>query len=164
MLEAIACVAELRGLDGQGIERDHTLVAQRALADDLRLIWAERTRRAFFLVADDYFGTCGGSRNDARLDPEQFVALRGNLGIPPLPPLPPPDLRATAHVDELWAADFIAKRDARSLARRELDGAFREAHAARRPFLLDEPEAPLSPRRQLAFLEHSSPPPPRARR
>lgn len=144
LLEAIACAAELPEIGGDEIDRDPSLSPQRALANDLRLAWSIRSRRGFFLRAEDFFGYLRReSRNEARIDREKLESL----GIVREPSADD----AVVHVDEREASKYLAERDVRShgesfmdffLSRIEPDGVY----------LLDEPEAPLSPSRQLSFL------------
>lgn len=149
LLEAMACAAELVAIGGNAVDRDDTLAPQRALAKELRLAWRPRSRQGFFLRAEDFFGHLRRqARDDARLDRERLTAYRENHG---LPPLPAPDPTATTHIDEDGASRYVGERDARSHGESFMDLFVRRI----RPgglYLLDEPEAPLSPRRQLAFL------------
>lgn len=143
LLEAVAIAAELVALGEADLGRDITLAPQRALASTLRLIWAPRSRRGFFLRAEDFFGFLKHQgRTDARLVRE---CREASTGIRPSAP------SEGEHVDERAAAHFIAKYDSRSHGESFLD------HFERRIepgglYLLDEPEAPLSPTRQMRFL------------
>src|SRR5947209_18138680 len=56
ILEGIAAAAGLPTVGTASIGDDETLSAQRELASALRLIWRRRTRRGFFLRAEDFFG------------------------------------------------------------------------------------------------------------
>ena len=56
MLEAIAAAAGLPAVGSESLERDETLAAQRALGRAVRLAWRTRTRRGFFLRAEDFLG------------------------------------------------------------------------------------------------------------
>jgi len=131
LLEAIAVAAELQTLGSADAADDRTLAGPRALAGALRLAWSARTRRGFFLRAEDFFGHLRRrARDDARL-------LREREG--------------TAHDDDdIAAAAFVGRHDARSHGESFLD-----VFATRLRdglYLLDEPEAPLAPRQQLALL------------
>src|SRR5262245_14431308 len=53
LLEALAIAAELTAVGSQDLARDGTLEAQRALAAELRLAWSRRSRKGFFLRAED---------------------------------------------------------------------------------------------------------------
>ncbi|HEX2718371.1 MAG TPA: AAA family ATPase, partial [Gemmatimonadaceae bacterium] len=56
LLEAIALAANLPTVGARDLKRDETLAAQRRLAGALRLGWAKRATRGFFLRAEDFFG------------------------------------------------------------------------------------------------------------
>ena len=141
LLEAIAAAAQLRSIGSVDDPwADDSLAPQLALAAQLRLAWRTRTRSGFFLRAEDFFGYLKGqARLDARLERERAER---------------PDAIDEAdgrHVDEVAARRHLAARDVRShgesfldLFERRLDGSGL--------YLLDEPETPLSPRRQLALL------------
>ncbi len=150
LLEALACAIDSITVGAEPVRTDQTLADVRALSQYLKLVWAPRTRKGFFLRAEDFFGY---ARRQAQIQAE----MRAELD----------------RVDEEYRdrSDF-----ARGLARmpfsRELsdmrgrygDGldsishgeAFLKLFESRfNPgglYLLDEPEAPLSPLRQLAFL------------
>lgn len=94
LLEAIAWAAEQVAAGSAGFDRDETLGHVRALGDALQLTWSRRTRRGFFLRAED----------DAASHDEQFLAFFKSRFVP---------------------------------------GGL---------YLLDEPEDPLSPQSQLAFV------------
>ena len=55
-MEALAIACKLPSVGSSRLETDKTLVAQRRLANRLRLMWRGRTHRGFFLRAEDFFG------------------------------------------------------------------------------------------------------------
>ena len=142
LLEAIACAAGSIAVGAQSVDRDPTLVAARELAGWLRLVWTRRKRQGFFLRAEDFFG---------------YVKALDELD--------------QANAAELRAV-YSGKRDPEALpefAEREWQGGGREGYDRQSHgeaflalfqqrvrgeglYLLDEPEAPLSPQRQLALL------------
>ena len=56
VLEAIACAAESITVGSESVRTDKTLVPIRKLAQYFRLAWSKRTRKGFFLRAEDFFG------------------------------------------------------------------------------------------------------------
>ena len=150
LLEAIALAAGAIAAGSDNVERDQSLNPVRQLAKRLRLAWTKRTHKGFFLRAEDFFGYA-----------RRLAQMRESLEA---------DLRA---VDE----EYIGRSEkARGLAKL---ASARELHALRERYgkdldnyshgesflkffqarfipnglyLLDEPEAPLSPLRQLAFI------------
>jgi predicted ATPase len=143
LLEAIALAAGARAVGSERDPwRDPTLAAQRELAGALRLAWRWRPPSGFFLRAEDFGGHLRAqARLDARLARER--AAGGDAG--------PEAGDGAQHPDELAAGDHVARYDARSHGESFLD--YFNAHLeAPGLYLLDEPEAPLSPQRQLALL------------
>ena len=138
LLEAIATVAELPSLGGDG----ETLASQRELGAHLRLSWSPRTRAGFFMRAEDFFGYL---KLQARIDARIVRERRENDGH--VGPLFDDNAR---HIDEVRAARHLGRYDARSHGESFLE-LFKD-RVRRGLYLLDEPEAPLSPTRQLALL------------
>ena len=150
LLEAIAIASRAITAGSAEAVEDPSLEGVRALATRLRLSWATRKHRGFYLRAEDFFGY-------AKRLAELKTGLEREL--------------AEAEIRHAGASDY-----ARSLAlspyRKELaalrarygEGLDAQSHGesflrffAERfvpggLYLLDEPEAPLSPSRQLAFL------------
>jgi predicted ATPase len=146
LLEGIAAAAELPTLGSDEVALDRTLGAQRALAATLRLAWTKRTRRGFFLRAEDFFGYLRRlARQHARIEREKREAAFGR-------PLPgrEDDIHSGTHADEVAAEQYLEAYDARSHGESFLE-LFQE-RVRDGLYLLDEPEAPLSPQRQLALL------------
>lgn len=151
LLEAIACAAGSITVGSESVETDRTLGAIRALAKTFKLSWAKKTRTGFFLRSEDFFGFA-----------KQLNSIREGLQD---------DL---AEIDQ----EYVGRSDyARNLARmpymRELHGMkerygeegldsyshgesfftlFRSRFVPGGLYLLDEPEAPLSPMRQIIFM------------
>lgn len=150
LLEAVAIAARAITAGASDVVDDPTLEAVRMMGRQLRLTWTKRPARGFFLRAEDFFGFA------KRMD-----AMRSGLEA------------ELDRVDEEYAGrEAYARALARSPILREL-GAIRERYgdgldarshgeaflaffAARLVpgglYLLDEPEAPLSPARQLSLL------------
>jgi len=150
LLESLAVAAALPVVGSGDLARDPTLKAQRRLAGELRLAWSRRTHRGFFLRAEDFFGfqkrlVAQRAEHEAelrRLEEE----LRGASA---------PD-RARAMGVHRGSVGAMTSRygedpDARSHGEAFLE-LFRARLAPRGLFLLDEPEAALSPQSQLVFL------------
>lgn len=117
LLEGIAAAAELRAIGGSEIALDDSLAPQRNLGAALRLSWSVRSRQGFFLRAEDFFGHLRRqARNEVR-----------------------------RHHDERDAARYVGMYDARSHGESFMD-LFTTSVRPGRLYLLDEPEAPLSPR------------------
>jgi predicted ATPase len=150
ILEAIAAAAALPTVGTVSIGDDETLNAQRELARTLRLIWRRRTRRGFFLRAEDFFGfmkTLAKMRAD-------FMARLGEIDIEYRDRSPRakalatlPMRRSLAEMEERYGVDLDANSHGQSFLR-----LFASRLVPGGLYLLDEPEAPLSPQSQLALI------------
>lgn len=145
LLEGIAAAAELPALGVSEVASDDTLSQQRRLGDALRLAWRPRSRQGFFLRAEDFFGHLRmQARTDARILREKAEFFGQRV-----------DHEAAAaggvHVDEWNAANHLRRYDSRSHGESFID-VFSTRVRPRGLYLLDEPEAPLSPKKQLELL------------
>ncbi|HEU0114639.1 MAG TPA: AAA family ATPase [Thermomicrobiales bacterium] len=149
LLEGIACAAGSITVGSAPADRDPSLAAGQTLARALRLVWTRRTKRGFFLRAEDFFNFARGvDRMRAEYDAD-LRSIRDDSTL---------SARAKG-----FAAMPLA-REVGELRRRYGDGldarshgeAFLTLFAGRLErgglILLDEPEAPLSPARQLSLL------------
>ena len=150
LLEAIACGIEAVTVGSEGVKTDKTLAHVRPLAHSLRFVWNKRTRRGFFLRAEDFFGYA-----------RRINQMRDELDE---------DLREVdrSYQDRSELARQLASMPFRGeltdLQRRYGPGLDQRSHGEsflalfqsrfvpEGLYLLDEPEAPLSPLRQLGFL------------
>jgi len=151
LMEAIACSLRLAAVGSEDLERDPTLAAVRELASRFRQVWsASRTHRGFFLRAEDFFGY---AKRIAEMTAEAHAEIES--------------------IDrEYEGRSELAKTLAKGAHRKGIeetrrrygDGLDAQSHgesflklfqtrlAPDGIYLLDEPEAPLSPLRQLALL------------
>ncbi len=151
LLEALACAIGSITVGSDSAERDRSLRSARELGRHLRLTWQKRTRKGFFLRAEDFFGYA-----------KRLARMREELES---------EMRAVD--DEYRGRSETAKGLAKMAYGRELDDMRRrygpdglDAYSHGESFLklfqsrfipnglylLDEPEAALSPMRQLAFI------------
>jgi predicted ATPase len=147
ILEALACAAGLPAVGGDSVERDATLEPARQLAKTVRLVWTKRTHKGFFLRAEDFFSF---ARRMAGLGAE-MAELADDL-----------DRRMTgygkllARGAALGQRTALAERYGGELDQRSHGESFLKLFQSRLVpgglYLLDEPEAPLSPQRQLALM------------
>ena len=150
LLEGIAAAAGLPTVGSASVDADPTLSEQRKLGKALKLVWNRRSHRGFFLRAEDFFGFAKQVtqlRRDllSRLDEiSQEFADRSDYarGLAEGP--------ARASLGELersYGADpdgaSHGERFLRLLRSRVVPGGL---------YLLDEPEAALSPQSQLGLL------------
>jgi predicted ATPase len=149
-LEAVAIAAQLPAVGSAQLGADPTLGPQRRLAARLRLTWRGRTRRGFFLRAEDFFGfqkqlavqraehEAELQRIDVELADASDWARRLARG---------PHEASMGEIRHRYGSN----PDGRSHGEAFLS-LFRERLVPRGLYLLDEPEAALSPQSQLAFL------------
>lgn len=149
-LEAVASAAGMVAAGSADLARDETLGSVRRLADALTLSWEKRTRRGFFLRAEDFFGF---ARRMSKLREELEQGLRDVDVVHAGASDYAKDLARGPYREELAAMreSYGGDLDDRSHGEGFLDF-FRARLVPDGLYLLDEPEAPLSPLRQLAFL------------
>jgi predicted ATPase len=150
LLEGIAAAASLPAVGLEEVDRDRSLEAQRRLGRALRLTWNRPTHRGFFLRAEDFFGFTRrvaamrselrqrlgevGEEYQARSEYARKLAegpLRGSL----------------SELERRYGTEL----DGRSHGESFLD-LFRSRFVPGGLYLLDEPEAALSPQSQLGLL------------
>ena len=150
LLEGIAAAAALPTVGATEVVRDGTLEAQRRLARALRLTWSQRTHRGFFLRAEDFFGfqrRLAVERQELEqrlldLDDEYRDRSGYAKGLAAGP------VRASlGDMERRYGRD----PDARSHGQAFLN-LFQGRFVPGGLYLLDEPEAPLSPQNQLGLL------------
>jgi len=150
LLETIACAAQLPTIGSDQVDSDPTLAAVRHLSNHLRWSWTKRTRRGFFMRSEDFFGYAkriAQTRHDLRADVDavQSEYSGRSLLAQQLAEMP---LRRELHALEQSYGDGL---DAQSHGESYFK-LFRSRFVPNGLYLLDEPEAPLSPMRQLALL------------
>ena len=150
LMETLAIAAGSISVGSETIQHDTTLEPVRQLAKFMRLVWQKRTHKGFYMRAEDFFGYA-----------RRIAAIQTDLRR---------DLQA---VDE----EYLGRSDyAKALAKMPYQGElgalkksygngldsrshgesflmlFQERFIPGGLYLLDEPEAPLSPVRQLSLL------------
>ena len=152
LLEGIAAAARLPTIGSADVQRDDTLEAQRRLGKALRLSWTKKATRGFFLRAEDFFGF---TKRLARERAELMLELREveteyrakdrsqmALGL-----AQGPLAGSLAEMEKRYGADLDANSHGQSFLK-----LFQSRFVPGGLYLLDEPEAPLSPQSQLALL------------
>jgi predicted ATPase len=149
-LEALACAAGSITVGSESVEGDRTLAAVRLLARKLKLSWSKRKHAGFFMRSEDFFGYVKWMRN-IREDYERELAAideeykdRSNMarGLAKMP-----FLRELADMRQRYGEDLDANSHGESYFT-----LFKARFVPNGLYLLDEPEAPLSPMRQLGLL------------
>ena len=150
LLEAIALGARLPTVGSAEARVDPTLKQQRRLADLLTLVWGRRTHRGFFLRAEDFFGFANRvkalrAEMEARLAQVE-VEYEGRSELAKTLARGP----AAGSIRALEAR-YGEDPDDRSHGESFL-AMFRSRFVPDGLYLLDEPEAALSPQSQLGLV------------
>jgi predicted ATPase len=150
LLEGLACAAEMIVVGSESTRRDPTLAQARELAKYFKLTWSKRTRRGFFLRAEDFFGYA------KRLN-QMRSEMETDLGEIDREYRDRSDYaRQLARSSTAGQLDEQNRRYGEGLEARSHGESFLALFQARFVptglYLLDEPEAPLSPLRQLALI------------
>jgi predicted ATPase len=152
LLEGLAAAAGLPTVGSVDVARDPTLAPARALAKRLKLAWAKRTPRGFFLRAEDFFGfkqrlLRERAELEARLE-ELDVEYREQGRSDYARGLAMGPARSSlGEMTRRYGADLDARSHGESFL-----ALFQARLVPQGLYLLDEPEAALSPQRQLALL------------
>ncbi|NCP85941.1 MAG: heme ABC transporter ATP-binding protein CcmA [Anaerolineae bacterium CG_4_9_14_3_um_filter_57_17] len=151
LLEALACAADMVTVGSQPLRTDKSLAPARELAKYFSLAWNKRTRRGFFLRAEDFFGYAK-AQNELRAEMEADLrdvdrdyqnrsAYAKALA----------KMSAAGQLADMRRRYGESGLDARSHGESFLT-LFQNRFVPEGLYLLDEPEAPLSPIRQLALI------------
>lgn len=149
-LEALALACQLPAVGSDRLADDPTLEPQRRLARHLKLTWRGRTRRGFFLRAEDFFGfqkdvarrMAEHQDEMARVDREMASHSEWGRTL-----AKGPHAASIAGLERRYGADPDARSHGEAFLR-----LFASRLAPRGLYLLDEPEAALSPQSQLGLL------------
>ncbi len=150
LLEGLAAAASLPAVGAAEVGRDGTLVAQRLLAARLQLTWAKRTHRGFFLRAEDFFGFQRRLAAERREFEERLAEIDvayGDRSAYAKGLAAGPVRTSLGDMERRYGRD----PDARSHGQAFLN-LFQGRFVPDGLYLLDEPEAPLSPQNQLGLL------------
>lgn len=150
-LEAMACAADSITVGAESVKTDKTLAAVRAFAyAHLKLSWSKRIRKGFFLRSEDFFGYAkrmAQIRADLQAELEQVdqdykgrsAAAKGLASMP--------YHREIEAIQKSYGDGLDSNSHGEGFFK-----LFRERFVGEGLYLLDEPEAALSPTRQLALL------------
>ncbi|MBI1855986.1 MAG: AAA family ATPase [Chloroflexi bacterium] len=150
LMETLACAVNSVTVGSESVKTDKTLAAVRKLSMYFRLSWQKRTHKGFFLRAEDFSGYAKKMRQtqeelQQELDNvESEYQGRSKLAA---------DLARMPYANELGA---IQRRYGDGLDTHSHGESFMALFQTRFVpnglYLLDEPEAALSPTRQLTFI------------
>ena len=145
LLESIAIAARSVAVGGTDLEADPTLQTSRDLSEQLRLSWTRRTKRGFFLRAEDFFGFAqriAQSRQEMEDLEQEFEGKFEGYAK---------QLAVGVARGQNQALERYSQLQTSSHGEGFLH-LFQERFVPEGLYFLDEPEAALSPQRQLALL------------
>ena len=150
LLEGLAAATGLPTVGSESAATDPTLAAQRTLGQALKLGWKRRTHRGFFLRAEDFFGF---ARQVSKMKADMHARVaeldaeyEGRSGF--AKGLAQGPMRGSiAALEARYGGDLDARSHGQSFLT-----LFQSRFVPDGLYLLDEPEAPLSPQSQLALL------------
>jgi predicted ATPase len=150
-LESIACAIGSVTVGGESVSTDKTLakVCEFAL-DHLKLTWTKRTKKGFFMRSEDFF-SYAKKMSEVRAEMEQDLAdieeeykgrslLAKNLAQMPFN-------NQIGAMQQSYGEGLDSNSHGEGFFK-----LFKERFVGEGVYLLDEPEAPLSPSRQLALM------------
>lgn len=150
LLEGIAKAAGLIAVGSEDVDRDSTLLAIQPLVDAMKLVWTKRIHRGFFLRAEDFFGyvkrlrELRQSMEDDITSIDREFANRSDYAR---------SLAKTPAISSLHAMNMRYGNDLDAQSHGE---SFLSLVKSRLVwgglYLLDEPEAALSPLSQLGLI------------
>ena len=149
-LEAVACAVGSIAVGSESVHTDKNLAPVRLLAREFKLAWNKRTHAGFFMRTEDFFGfskMISSIREEYLRDLEEIEEqTRGRSE----------QARSLAKMPYMHELHDMKRRYGEDLSARSHGESyftlFNSRFVPNGLYLLDEPEAPLSPIRQLAFL------------
>jgi len=147
LLEAIGAGVKLATVGGDDVDRDVTLENARVLGKRLTFSWARKTHRGFFLRAEDFFNFARRLQAMTRELKEIADGFDEEYTGSALGLAKGAVLGQRRALIERYGENLDANSHGESFLK-----LFQSRFVAGGLYLLDEPEAPLSPQRQLALM------------
>lgn len=139
LLEAIAAGIGSIAVGGEDIQQDKTLENAKRLSDQLKFVWQKKTNRGFFLRAEDFFGFAKRT-NQMTQELEEVASEYEGLAKQAI-------LKEKADLVRRYGDNLDENSRGESFLK-----LFQARFVPGGLYLLDEPEAPLSPLRQLSLI------------
>ena len=150
LLEGIAAAIHAITIGGESVDKDETLIRARLLAKYMVLTWKFKSQRGFFLRAEDFFNFCKQlNKTRAEMETEIDRVKKEYVGHSKIAQ----DLAKAPFVSSITEMEsrYGKNLDARSHGESFLK-LFQARFVPNGFYILDEPEAPLSPVRQLSLI------------
>jgi predicted ATPase len=150
LLEILTCAVGSITVGSESVRTDRTLTAVREFSNHLKLSWSKRTRKGFFMRAEDFFGYAkklaqireGLEKDVLDIEDEYQGRSKTALGLAKMP-----FMREIGALQRDYGEGLDSNSHGESFIK-----LFQERFVGEGLYLLDEPEAPLSPNRQLSLL------------
>lgn len=150
LIEGIAISAGMITIGSDEVGLDHTMNAIKPLADEMKLVWNKRTHRGFFLRAEDFFGFVKRTHqlrqslteelkrvDEAYAERSDYAKQLAKM----------PSASSLNALNQRYGKDLDAYSHGESFLR-----LFQSRFVPGGLYLLDEPEAALSPTCQLGLI------------
>jgi predicted ATPase len=149
LLEGIAAAARSIAVGSRDTDADESLAAAHSLARRLRLSWSRRTHRGFFLRAEDFFGYARRMQHMRQELEAELRAIQADRSLSDLArsQMSMPYARSIGEIKAKYGDGLDTVSHGESFFT-----LFRSRLVPDGLYLLDEPEAPLSPMRQIGLL------------
>ncbi|MCG3159610.1 MAG: Chromosome partition protein Smc [Acidobacteria bacterium] len=147
LLEAIGAGVKLATVGGDDVERDQTLQYARALGKQMKFVWRDKTHRGFFLRAEDFFNFARRLQTMTRELQEIADSFDDEYSGYALGLAKGAAMGQRQALIERYGEDLDANSHGESFLK-----LFQSRFTPGGLYLLDEPEAPLSPQRLLALM------------
>lgn len=137
-------------MGSESLATDKTLAAIRPLAKRLKLAWGRRTHRGFFMRTEDFFGFAKfltSAREEYEADLACVEKETADRSITAQNMARLPYKRELHDMERRYGKDLGARSHGESYFT-----VFQSRFVPNGLYMLDEPEAPLSPVRQLSFI------------
>ncbi|HHX27598.1 MAG TPA: AAA family ATPase [Firmicutes bacterium] len=150
VLEAIAAAAGSITVGSYSVESDPSLEHARNLASHLRMTWTVKTKRGFFMRTEDFFGFAQGVEHTRRDMEERLSELeeeyKGRSRFA-LMQARSPYAGSLSAIESDYGDGLDAQSHGESILK-----LLKTRLVPKGLYILDEPESPMSPLTQLAFV------------
>ena len=150
LLEGIAAAIHAITIGGESVDKDKTLAHSRLLAKYMVLTWKFKSQRGFFLRAEDFFNFCkqlNKTRQEMETEIERVRVEYAGHSKMAQDLAKAPFTASIADMESRYGKDLDARSHGESFLK-----LFQARFVPHGFYILDEPEAPLSPVRQLALI------------
>lgn len=144
LLEALAINSNSISLSNIGYGEDNEYRSVRTLADSMKCEWSVKSNKGFFFRADDFITFIRETKERMSINERELSRIMKEN---------PNSLERLPYLNSLVAMQNLYKGDIHKLSHGQAFFLFFESRLREKSvYILDEPESPLSPQNQLAFM------------